>query len=80
MLLILLLQSQIKGLSQWMEEMELFLKSEEALLGDTDTLHLQLQESKVEKKVARSILFPMKIIFLKIGDAFDQMYMHSPLI
>ena len=40
-------QTQVLGLTRWMDEMELFLKAEVPALGDVETLEAQLQESQV---------------------------------
>ena len=39
---------QLGEILNWIEEMELFLTSEEAALGDIDTLQAQLLESEVQ--------------------------------
>lgn len=40
-------QSQMDGVNNWMNEIDVFLKSEEAALGDLETLQAQLTESEV---------------------------------
>jgi len=35
------------GVNNWMNEIDVFLKSEEAALGDSETLQAQLTESEV---------------------------------
>ena len=42
-----MLQNQARGLWRWMEEMEVFLQADIAVLGDIDTLEAQLAESNV---------------------------------
>ena len=43
----ILFQSQTDGVSTWLNEIEVFLVSEEAAIGDLDTLQAQLTESQV---------------------------------
>ena len=40
-------QNQAKGLSKWMKEMDTFLQTEHAAIGDIATLEAQIEESKV---------------------------------
>jgi len=42
------MQSQMDGVNNWMNEIEVFLTSEETALGDLETLQAQLTESEVQ--------------------------------
>ncbi len=62
-------QGQAQGLTSWIEEMGLFLKTEEAALGDVETLQAQIQESEVREsrkfsgnyRVSRTISVPSTV-------------------
>ncbi|KAK2181696.1 hypothetical protein NP493_384g04000 [Ridgeia piscesae] len=48
-------QTQVLGLTRWMDEMELFLKAEVPALGDVETLEAQLQESQGVKEDVQTL-------------------------